>query len=234
MNPDTLEDQQQARDVVTGEVAGNIYRESRGQPSADRTGLKAAQSALELLRATPDPPKDLLTETLIELGDWFQTAARPALSQPYYEEAATILEAESASDPLKGNPLMVPRMVFYRPPVSASRSPNARSGQYTVRQTVFSFDVTEAGELRNIAVVSTDMSEGQLSQSRRAMSRAIYSPRFANGTAVATDGVTFTGEWYEDHSPAPAPTAVPAGAETSPPPERPVEPTTPASEIPGT
>jgi hypothetical protein len=39
----------------------------------------------------------------------------------------------------------------------------------------------------------------------RAVSRAIYSPRFANGKAIATEDVTFTGEWYEEHDPAQTP-----------------------------
>ena len=218
MDPDTLDSQQPARDEVTGEIVGKIYRESRvPPPAADRTGLKAAQTALELLRATSDPPKDLMTQTLIELGDWFQSTSRPTLSIPYYEEAATILEARNSSDPLAGNPLMVPRMVFYRPPVSASRGLNTLSGQYVIRKTVFNFDVSEIGQPQNVTVVSSNMSEGQLSQSIRAVSRAIYSPRFANGKAVATAGVSFTGEWYEEHIPAAAPTpaATPTPVATS-------------------
>ncbi len=205
MDPETLESQLPARDDVTGEIVGKIYRESRvPPPAADRTGLKAAQDALELLRAAEDPPKQLLTETLIELGDWFQATSRPTISLPYYAEAAAILESEQAADPLLANPLMVPRMVFYRPPVSAARGLNTLTGQYMIRKTVFSFVVTETGEPQNITVVSTNMSDGQLSHSRRALARAIYSPRFVDGKAVATDGVNFTSEWYEEHDPAPA------------------------------
>ncbi len=207
MDPETLESQLPARDEITGEIVGKIYRESRvPPPAADRTGLKAAQTALELLRSAEDPPKELLTETLIELGDWFQSTSRPSISLPYYTEAAAILEAEQAADPLRGNPLLVPRMVFYRPPVSASRGLNTLTGQYMIRKTVFSFVVTESGEPQDITVVSTNMSESQLSHSRRALSRAIYSPRFVNGKAVTTEGVNFTSEWYEEHVPAPATT----------------------------
>ncbi|MEX0734110.1 MAG: tetratricopeptide repeat protein [Steroidobacteraceae bacterium] len=215
LDPETLESQIPARDEITGDVVGKVYRESRvPPPAADRTGLKAAQTALGLLRSTPDPPKALLTETLIELGDWFQSTSRPSLSLPYYAEAATILAAEQAADPLLGNPLTVPRMVFYRPPVSAARGLNTLTGQYIIRKTTFSFVVSETGEPQDITVVSSNMSEGQLSQSRRALSRAIYSPRFVDGEAVATEGVNFVGEWYEDHIPAttPAPAATPTSS----------------------
>ena len=217
MDPDTLESQQPARDEVTGEMIGKVYKESRvPPPAADRTGLKAAQTALELLRSTPNPPPELMTETLIELGDWFQATSRPAIATPYYAEAAAIFDAQTAADPLAGHPLKAPRMVFYRPPLSASRGLNTLSGQYVIRKTVFSFGVTETGVPTDITVVSTDMEEGQLSQSKRAMGRAIYSPRFSGGQPVSTAGVTFTSEWYQEFDP-----------ESAAPDEKPVS-TTPA------
>jgi tetratricopeptide (TPR) repeat protein len=202
MDPETLDSQQPARDEVTGEMIGKVYRESRvPPPAADRTGLKAAQTALDLLRGTSDPPKDLMTETLIELGDWFQSTSRPTISVPYYAEAAGIFEAQVAADPLAGNPLKAPRMVFYRPPVSASRGLNTLSGQYVIRKTVFSFVVSDVGVPEEIAVVSTTMDEAQLSHSRRAVSKSIYSPRFSEGKPVSTAGVTFTSEWYQEYDP---------------------------------
>ena len=206
MDPDTLDSQQPARDEVTGEMIGKVYKESRvPPPAADRTGLKAAQTALDLLRSTSKPPPELMTETLIELGDWFQATSRPQISIPYYAEASAIFDAQVAADPLAGHPLRAPRMVFYRPPLSASRGLNTLSGQYVIRKTVFSFLVSEVGLPLDISVVSTNMDEGQLSQSKRAMSRAIYSPRFAEGRAVSTAGVTFTGEWYQEYDPESAP-----------------------------
>jgi hypothetical protein len=214
MDPESLDSQQPARDDVTGEVVGRIYRESRvPPPAADRTGLKAAQTALDLLRSTSSPPPELMTETLIELGDWFQSTSRPTVSLPYYAEAAGIFDAQAAIDPLAGNPLRTPRMVFYRPPVSASRGLNTLSGRYVILKTVFSFDVTDAGLPELITVVSTDMNEDQLSLARRAVQKAIYSPRFAEGKAVSTAGVLFTSEWYEELDPSktpPAPATAPA------------------------
>jgi hypothetical protein len=204
-------------------MIGKVYRESRvPPPSADRSGLKSVQMALDLLRTVPDPPKDLMTETLIELGDWYQATSRPAISMPYYAEAAGIFEAQEAADPLAGNPLKSPRMVFYRPPVSASRGLNTLSGQYVIHKTVFSFLVTETGEPTDITVVSTDMNEDQVALSRRSLQKAIYSPRFAAGKNVSTASVTFTGEWYEELNPKEAPKEPPA--------QKPVESTQQAQE----
>ena len=220
MDPDTLDSQQPARDEVTGDIIGKVYKESRvPPPAADRTGLKAAQTALELLRSTSDPPAALMTETLIELGDWFQATSRPAIAIPYYAEAAGIFDAQTAADPLAGHPLKAPRMVFYRPPLSASRGLNTLSGQYVIRKTVFSFLVSETGVPLDINVVSTDMDEGQLSLSKRAVGKAIYSPRFAEGQAVSTAGVSFTSEWYQEYDPEKAPADAQPISTTPPEPE---------------
>src|SRR5512134_169623 len=116
---------------------------------------------------------------------------------PYYVEAAALLDGRASSDPLLIHPLREPRMVFYRPPVGAIRKINAEANPFVIRKTVFSFQVTEAGVPEDITVVSSDMNDAQLMLSRRALSRAIYSPRFSEGKAVATAGVTFTGEWYD-------------------------------------
>ncbi|MBM4219081.1 MAG: tetratricopeptide repeat protein [Gammaproteobacteria bacterium] len=198
LNPDTSESAQPQRDEFTGDFAGRVFPEARApSPSADRTGLKAAQHALELVRSTPDPPVELVTQALLELGDWFQVLAKPGQSMPYYVEVAALLDGRSATDPLLAHPLREPRMVFYRPPAGAPRKINAPAGSFVVRKTVFSFLVTEAGLPQDIAVVSSDMNESQLMLSRRAIARAIYSPRFAEGKAVATAGVTFTSEWFD-------------------------------------
>jgi tetratricopeptide (TPR) repeat protein len=227
MDPDTLESQQPTRDEITGEVVGRVYKESRvPPPAADRTGLKSVQGALEMLRSVPNPPADLMTETLIEIGDWYQATSRPTLAIPYYAEAAGIFEARVADDPLAANPMSAPRLVYYRPPVSASRGLNTLSGQYVIRKTVFSFAVSETGEPLDVTVVSTDMDDGQLSHSRRSMSKAIYSPRFSDGQAVSTAGVTFTSEWYEELDPK-EPAATPAS--TAPTSESPEPEPTPAS-----
>lgn len=227
MDPQTLESQEVARDPITGEIKryngevfAKVYNDSRvPPPAADSGGLKAVQQALELLRATPDPPRTLLLQTLIELGDWYQATSRPTIALPYYTEAAALLATEP--DPALGNPLFAPRMIYYKPPISATRGLNTLTGQYIIRKAVFNFDVAETGATENITVVLTDMSEGQLSHSRRSMSRAIYSPRFVDGKPVATEGVSYTAEWYEEHDPkktAPASVPLPE-SESEPKPE---------------
>jgi tetratricopeptide (TPR) repeat protein len=195
-DPTVVEGQQALRDDITGEVLSDWQYEGRPQNQvADRTGLKAVRSALDLLRAASDPPKQLLLDTLVELGDWFQATSRPALALPNYTEAAAILAG--APDAGLINPLQLPQMVAYRPPLAAARGMVSSSGNYILRRTVFEFTVSAEGALQDLAVIESDMSEGQLAQSRRALARAIYRPRFEDGRPVASTGVRFTSEWSE-------------------------------------
>ncbi|MBX3703218.1 MAG: tetratricopeptide repeat protein [Steroidobacteraceae bacterium] len=211
MDPETLDSQQPARDEVTGDVVGKVYRESRVPPPAvDRTGLRAVRNALEMLRAVSDPPPQLLIDALTELGDWYQTTSRQGLAYPFYEEASAVFAAHPGQGLV--NPLLQPRMVFYRPPVSSRRGLNTLTGQYRIRRAVFEFTVTEAGLTQDLTVVESDMNEAQLSQSRRALGRAVYAPRFEDGKAVASPGVRFTSEWTEQQQPESAPAAPAAAA----------------------
>jgi hypothetical protein len=218
LDPVSLKSPGATREELTEDVLGIVRTETRVMSlDADRSGLKPVQQALDLLRSTSDPPPELLTLTLIELGDWFQASSRPAMSMPYYIEAATILDARSAADPRFGHPLREPRLVSYRPPIGSNRGFSKPSSQFVARKTVFSLEVTETGLPQDIAVVSTNMNDDQLTMSQRAISKAIYSPRFADGKAVSTAGVMFTGEWHEMYT-GENPPPTPAEAAAVPPP----------------
>ncbi|MSQ91857.1 MAG: tetratricopeptide repeat protein [Gammaproteobacteria bacterium] len=195
MQPESLEYQRLPTDQIPGQIVGKVYSDSRVPEATERAGLKSILQALELLRAVADPPRPLLAEALVELGDWYQATSRANTATPFYAEASNIFAADMDSG--KGNPLLVPRMVFYRPPLASTRSTDNVTGTVVVRETLFSFVVSETGDTQDLTVVTTDMSEGQLAQSRRAVERAVYSPRFEDGKPVATDGVQFTSKWYE-------------------------------------
>jgi hypothetical protein len=145
----------------------------------------------------------------MELADWYQATSRSHEALPLYAEASTLYSTHGFTG--QGNPLIAPRMIGYRAPLSSKRGVGNVTGEVVVRSTVFSFAVTDTGNTADIQVVTTDMEDGQLSQSRRALSKAIYSPRFMDGKAVATEGVQFTSDWYEQHQP-PASSSVSASA----------------------
>ena len=197
LQPESLENQRLATDEIPGQMVGKAYSDSQMPQATERAGLMSVEQALEILRAATDPPQLLLAATLLELGDWYQATSRASTAIPYYAEASSIYAANMDSG--MGNPLLAPRMVFYRPPSASTRAFGNVTGEVVIRQTEFSLSVSEAGDTQNVTVATTDMSEGQLAQSRRAVERAVYSPRFENGKPVATEGVQFTSKWYELH-----------------------------------
>jgi tetratricopeptide (TPR) repeat protein len=195
MQPESLEVQRLATNEIPGLIVGKVYSDSRVPEATERAGLKSVEQALELLRAVADPPRPLLAEALVELGDWYQATSRVSTATPFYAEASTLFATDMDSG--MGNPLLAPRMVFYRPPLASTRGIDIVTGTVVVHETQFSLVVSETGDTQNLNVVTTDMSESQLAQSRRAVEHAVYSPRFENGKPVATDGVQFTSKWYE-------------------------------------
>jgi tetratricopeptide (TPR) repeat protein len=203
IDPESLRDEEPERDAITGQVVGRTMRTLRVPVlKPDRAGLKSAEQAVAILRAAEDPPIDLFAEALTELGDWYQVTSRPFLALPLYAEASQLYAKDEYVG--TGNPFLAPRMVYYRAPLSSKRRGDNATSDIVIRSTVFSFVVTEDGYTKDIQVVSTDMAEGQLSQARRALSRALYSPRFADGKPVATEGVQFVSDWYELQQPAPS------------------------------
>jgi len=196
VDPATLSSQLPERDNLITDPMDSMYKEPRVlMPITERNGLRAARTALEMLRAASDPPPQLMIDALTELGDWYQTTSRPNLAYPCYEEALAVVAARP--DQALVNPQAAPRLIFYRPPLAATRGLHSAAGEYRVRRTVFQFTVATTGVPENIEVVETDMSEGQLVQSRRALGRAIYAPRFEDGKPAASEGVRFTSEWSE-------------------------------------
>ena len=199
LEPQSPGDTDAQRDPVTADPFGAAHQISRAPSAVGHPGLKSIELALQMLRATPDPPRMLLAKALTELGDWYQATSRASTALPYYAEASTIYVAETGTG--MGNPLLTPRMISYRPPLAAKRSAGVDASEVVERRAVFSFVVGESGDTQNVTLVTTDMSDGQLAQCRRAIEHAVYSPRFENGKPVATEGVQFTSKWYEQRKP---------------------------------
>jgi tetratricopeptide (TPR) repeat protein len=171
-------------------------------PSAlrpDRVGEQALDQALAALRGATDPPRELLVEALIEMGDWMTTLRRTDAALPYYAEAVAL--AATAADGPEAGPLAAPRQVFFRPPPASLRSRIRTPGTILARRAEFSLTVGEDGTPRDITVVSNEMGEGQRAQMQRALERALYSPRFEGGAPRATEGVRFNAVWYELEAP---------------------------------
>ena len=168
------------------------------QAKLDREGEAAALQALAILESTPEPPKPLMARTLVELGDWYQTAHEPVKGLPYYERAWPYLGESLA--PGEQNPLMTPRPLHYRPPMAAVRNRGKVGTPTVARKLEFDLDIAATGAVTAVSPVTTEASgatESQLTQVRRALEKAWFSPRFEDGKPVATTDYLFAEYWFE-------------------------------------
>lgn len=183
------------QDPITGVPVLRAPETQLGALRPHRGGEQLLDQALAALRTASDPPRDLLAETLIEMGDWKTTRGRTDEALPFYREADG-LTAATADRPAPG-PLAAPRQVFYRPPPASLRSRTSAPGAVLARRAEFSLTVVADGTTRDITVVNSEMGDGQRAQLQRALERALYSPRFEGGEPRATEDVRFTAVWYE-------------------------------------
>lgn len=175
-------------DPVTGQrqaIAGAVSRPGLGSvANPDPQGEDALLGALEILGSVPDPPSDVLAQTLLEIGDWYQTESSPERAVGYYQRAWELLE--QAEDPPATNPLRAPRPIFYRPPADLRRNLALRHGAASQRTAEFRMNIGVRGEVSDLVRTGGDMTEGEGWQIARALRRAIFSPRFEAGVPVAT------------------------------------------------
>ena len=167
----------------------------QGVARLDPDGEEAALKALGILDSTSRAPTDLVVRTLIELGDWYLTARDPERALPFYERAWPLVGEVLA--PGETNPLLAPRPLFYRPPAAAVRNRGQPDTPTVARKLEFNLDVAVTGEVTAVTLVTSEVSDGQAQQVRRALERAWFSPRFEDGRPVATAGFLFTDYWFE-------------------------------------
>lgn len=202
-------------DPLTGRVDPMFGTGMRpGTVRLDPDGEAAALKALGILDSTPNAPGDLQARTLIELGDWYLTARDPGRAIPQYERAWSLVGKALA--PGEANPLLTPRPVLYRPLAAAVRNRGQPDTPTVARKLEFNLDIDVTGEVTGVTTVSSEVSDGQTQQVRKALEKAWFSPRFEDGKPVATTGFLFTEYWFEIAPPPEPEPGKPAGADTDP------------------
>ena len=207
-DPESMTGPAEVIDPVTGRVQGAPYLtpERISAIRLNPEGERSALQALEILDSTTEPPSALLINTLIELGDWYMTEHNSERAIPYYQRAWPLLgDSIVESGP---NPLLTPRPLLYRPPAAATRSRTSGRGPTVSMPIEFSLTVTSTGEPTAIVLLN-EVPEVRASQVRRALERAVFSPRFENGQPVATEDYRFTEHWHELASETPDDTVEP-------------------------
>lgn len=195
-DPASLESSGREVDPVTGRPAIAMMTATVVSASKpDREGELAARRALAALDSVPDPPADLLVDTLIELGDWYMTSRRPEAATPFYSRAWDLLQG--LPDDARLALLRVPQPLLYRAPPAARRSKERWEGVLEPRPIEFSMTIGPAGVAADIVLVSEDAPPGQVGQLRRALEQAMFRPAFAEGRPAVTHDHRMVEFWYE-------------------------------------
>lgn len=195
-DPESLEGSGREVDPVTGRPALTMMTATVVSASKpDREGELAARRALAAVDSVPDPPADLLIDTLIELGDWYMTSRRPEVAMPFYARAWDLLR--NRPDDARLVLLRVPQPLLYRAPAAARRSKERWEGVLEPRPIEFSMTIGPTGVAADITLVSGDAPPGQVGQLRRALEQAVFRPAFDDGRPAASHDHRMVEFWYE-------------------------------------
>jgi TonB family protein len=153
-------------------------------------GERALQRALAILDAHPDTSPALLTDTLIQFGDWHQVKHQPEKALTYYRRAAELVAKGEVTVPeAAGTPLSFPVRVYYPTPPLAMRNRQLSPAQIDEKFVSVEFTVTESGDVQDAKVVEQNGSQRQASEALEAVRAARFRPKFINGEPVDTQGV---------------------------------------------
>jgi TonB family protein len=152
-------------------------------------GEKALERALALLDARPDTTPTLLTETLIQLGDWFQLKHQPERALTYYRRAASVVASMSSPSPEAASALSFPVRIYYPLPPLAMRNRQLSPEQIDEKYVSVEFTVTGTGDVQDAKVIEQSGTSRQASEALEAIRASRFRPKFVNGEPVVTQGV---------------------------------------------
>jgi len=152
-------------------------------------GEKALERALALLDARPDTTPLLLTETLIQLGDWYQLKHQPDRALIYYRRAATVVASMSEPAPEASAALSFPVRIYYPLPPLAMRNRQLTPEQTDEKYVSVEFTVTDTGDVQDAKVTEQNGTTRQASEALEAIRASRFRPKFVNGEPVDTQGV---------------------------------------------
>ena len=177
---------------VSGTIGGmpqpTDYRPSR----LDADGEQALKLALSVLAEHPELT-GIRGETLLDLGDWYALAGKPADASRTYRDAwATFTGPNGPGTAAMDQPLQL----YYRPPSSASRRTDKDEDEMEEHYVEVAFTVNPDGRVIDTKTVASDGTDTQEKSVQIALRRARYRPRFVDGKAVVTTGVRYRQTLY--------------------------------------
>jgi len=185
---------EESMQAVTGlqdQIAPNLIARATAAPSSE--GERALRNALDRISSAPLPQPPLRAAVLVDLGDWYLTAAVKPRALATYVDAWNTLGAEAAA-PLLGHP----EVVVYRPPAMAvSRRQFSGQEEYEEQEVRLRLSIAADGDVRE-AIVANAATQREAAEKAvmAAVKRAQWRPAYRDGVAVAATDVEFVERVY--------------------------------------
>ena len=162
-----------------------------GPRKLDREGEHALQRALRILEAdlgAPIPPR---IETLLQLGDWYQIKKSPREALPYYQRAWQLIRTTPSLPSSATTALDVPMRVSYPTPQIVGHVPAVAPEETRSHYVQVEFTVAADGSVSDAHIVDHDTRDRYAHDVLDAVRASRFRPKFVDGQAVATPGITY-------------------------------------------
>jgi hypothetical protein len=159
-------------------------------------GLKALEAAARIVDADPDASPALVAGVHLQLGDWELARRQPERAMPQYHRAWAAAGTDADGERLRQSLFGAPVLIRYLVPDNWDRYARRPPEEVERRNVEIELTVTAAGIAADARVLADAGDERLAAQAMKALETAVYRPRLADGTAVATEGVRFVQPFY--------------------------------------
>jgi tetratricopeptide (TPR) repeat protein len=175
--------------VEGADTGGTFNTGASGAPvfadgTQQRRGEASLMAALAVIDANVPVNMGLRGAVLADLGDWYLVSNATRRAYDTYAQAWKALSEVNMTKPLEQ-----PRLLAYRPSVSAVGRSQLDPAEAVEKTVELRFTVDRDGRVDDVTSPTTDVPENILRNSMASMKRARYAPRIENGAAVATSNV---------------------------------------------
>jgi tetratricopeptide (TPR) repeat protein len=158
----------------------------------DTEGQRALLRSLAILKSNPDASPQLLIDTLVDTGDWYQTKDDFRKALPFYSQAAQVYlqHADQDSHTVQDR-LAFPVRVYYPVPNAIVRGNKLMPHDTQQAFVQMEFTVTAEGLVKDAKIVETDAHNRHASEILSAIRDARFRPKFLDGEPVETVAMSF-------------------------------------------
>lgn len=175
------------------------------QTASVSSGEIYLKRAVRVAEANPDAGWTVLTDAMLELGNYYMLSARPNRAERVYSEVWEILSDGSNPERLAARERKLGQIEILQdiqPPLLYGEDLGApivgRPPGYESGSVIYEYVVSTRGRPTDIRVIEADPEglEDMYQSVARDVRRLMYRPRFENGEMIETGNVTYRHEFY--------------------------------------